>query len=197
MELVSAIINRRSIYSLGNDIDLPIGDIKSIINESMLNAPSPFNCQSARVVLLLPDNHIKFWHMATDSLSSILDEESFYVSENKISNSFMSAYATILFFEDKDVVEKLKLDFPTYADNFDSWSDQSSGMLQYIIWTRLEAKGLGASLQHYGNLVDSKVKSEWKLPDSWRFIAQMPFGKVLAPPDEKVSQSLEHRFIVP
>ena len=107
MELVSAIINRRSIYSLGNNIDMPIEDIRNIINESMLNAPSPFNSQSARVVLLLPDNHIKFWHMVTDSWGSILDEESFYVSENKISNSFMSAYATILFFEDKDVVEKL------------------------------------------------------------------------------------------
>lgn len=67
-------------------------------------------------------------------------------------------------------------------------------MLQYIIWTSLQIEGFGVSLQHYNPLIDDEVKKEWKVPDSWKLIGQMPFGKPTAPPDEKEVKPLEERI---
>jgi predicted oxidoreductase (fatty acid repression mutant protein) len=86
--------------------------------------------------------------------------------------------------------------FGLYKDNFPVWSLQSSGMLQFTIWTALEDAGLGASLQHYNPLIDDQVKSLWKLPDKWKLLAQMPFGKPLAAPSEKEFLPLEGRVKV-
>ena len=54
---------------------------------------------------------------------------------------------------------------------------QSDGMTQYAIWTALEAEGLGANLQHYNPLIDQKVATEWKVPESWELSAQMVIGE--------------------
>ena len=56
--------------------------------------------------------------------------------------------------------------FPLYKDNFPIWSLQANGMLEFAVWTSLEAEGLGASLQHYNPLVDDGVKKAWSLPES-------------------------------
>jgi uncharacterized protein len=69
-------------------------------------------------------------------------------------------------------------------------------MLQYIVWAELEAEGLGASLQHYNPLIDGLVKERWGIPDSWRLMAQMPFGAPLEPPDEKEFLPVEGRVKV-
>ena len=94
-------------------------------------------------------------------------------------------HGTVLFFEDQAVVESLQAEFKAYKDNFPIWSLQSSGMLQVIVWTALEAEGPGASLQHYNPLIDEEVKKRWKLPASWKLMSQMPFGTPLELPDEK------------
>jgi predicted oxidoreductase (fatty acid repression mutant protein) len=67
-------------------------------------------------------------------------------------------------------------------------------MHQFVIWTALEAEGLGASLQHYNPLIDEAVRKQWNLPESWQLIAQMPFGKVLAPAGEKEFGKIEDRL---
>ena len=69
-----------------------------------------------------------------------------------------------MYFEDQVVVEGLQEQFALYKDNFPIWSLQSSGMLQFTIWTSLEAEGLGASLQHYNPLIDEQVKAEVETP---------------------------------
>ena len=66
--------------------------------------------------------------------------------------------------------------FPLYADKFPIWALQSDAMLQFTLWTALEAEGLGANLQHYNPLIDSRVASEWKIPDNWQLNAQLVFG---------------------
>ena len=83
-----------------------------------------------------------------------------------------------------------------YKDNFPVWSQQSNGMLQYVIWTALESEGFGASLQHYNELIESEIKNEWNIPNNWKLIAQMPFGKPTAGPGEKEYQSLAERVRV-
>ena len=55
-------------------------------------------------------------------------------------------------------------------------------------------EGFGASLQHYNELIEVEVKREWNLPDKWKLISQMPFGKPTVQPDEKQFQPLEDRI---
>jgi predicted oxidoreductase (fatty acid repression mutant protein) len=64
-------------------------------------------------------------------------------------------------------------------------------MHQFVIWTALENEGFGASLQHYNEIIEASVKQEWSIPENWKLIAQMPFGKPTAKPDEKQFQPLE------
>lgn len=69
-------------------------------------------------------------------------------------------------------------------------------MLQLVIWTALEMEGLGASLQHYNELIEGDIKNQWSIPSSWKLIAQMPFGKATAEAGEKQFQPLETRIKV-
>ncbi len=66
--------------------------------------------------------------------------------------------------------------FALYADKFPLWASQSDGMLQFAVWTALEAEGLGANLQHYNPLIDQRVAAEWSVPESWKLNAQLVIG---------------------
>ncbi|MDQ0243242.1 putative oxidoreductase (fatty acid repression mutant protein) [Bacillus fengqiuensis] len=194
-DFYTAVKERRSIYGIGKEVDVSDEKIQEIINEAVKYTPSAFNSQSARVVLLLGEYHDKVWDITKEALRKIVSEDQFPTTEEKI-NSFRSGYGTVLFFEDQSVVEQLQRDYASYKDNFPIWSQQSSGMLQYVVWTSLEAEGLGASLQHYNELIENDVKKEWNIPESWKLIAQMPFGKPTAAPGEKDFQPLEERIKV-
>lgn len=194
-DFYTAVKERRSIYGISKEVDVSDEKIQEVINEAVKYTPSAFNSQSARVVLLLGEYHDKLWDMTKEALRNIVSEDQFPTTEEKI-NSFRSGYGTALFFEDQRVVEQLQRDFASYKDNFPIWSQQSSGMLQYVVWTSLEAEGLGASLQHYNELIENDVKKEWNVPENWKLIAQMPFGKPTAAPGEKEFQPLEERIKV-
>lgn len=190
-----AVQDRRTYYGIGKEAVVSDERIQEIVSTAVKYAPSAFNSQSARVVVLLNEQHETLWNIAKEELRKIVPPESFAQTEQKI-DSFASGYASILYFEDMDVVEDLQRQFPLYKDNFPVWSQQSSGMLQYIIWTALETEGFGASLQHYNPLINEAVKTTWKVPAAWKLIAQMPFGKPTANPDDKQFQPLESRIIV-
>jgi predicted oxidoreductase (fatty acid repression mutant protein) len=85
---------------------------------------------------------------------------------------------------------------PTYADRFSIWAEQSNAMLQYMIWSALAEKDIGASLQHYNPLIDVEVHQMFELPLNWRLIAQMPFGSIEASANSKVVDAIEKRFKV-
>lgn len=93
-------------------------------------------------------------------------------------------------------MEALQEQFSLYKDNFPVWSEQASGMHQFVVWTGLEIEGFGASLQHYNELIVDDVKKEWNIPDKWKLIGQMPFGKPVADPSAKEYQPLENRIRV-
>lgn len=191
-DFFSAVEDRRSFYGISKEAVVSDERLKEIIEHTVKHAPSAFNSQSARVVLLLENKHDKLWDITMEALRKIVPEASFSSTEQKI-NSFKNGYGTVLFFEDISVIESHQQQFALYKDNFPVWSEQSSGMHQFIIWTALEIEGLGASLQHYNELIESEVKKEFNIPDHWKLIAQMPFGKPTAQPDEKQFQPLEGR----
>ena len=192
-DFYTAVADRRTFYGISKESVVSDERIKEVIEHAVKHTPSAFNSQSARVVLLLGEHHNKLWDTTKEALRKIVPADNFSSTENKI-NSFRNGYGTILFFEDNSVIESLQQQFALYKDNFPIWSQQSSGMHQYVIWTALEIEGFGVSLQHYNELIEADVKKEWSIPDNWKLIAQMPFGKPTAEPDEKQFQPLEDRI---
>ena len=192
-ELYDAIEARRSVYAIGNRPEISSEEIADVVRHCVKYAPSAFNSQSARVAVLFGEDHGALWDIVLDSLRQVTPRERFADTEKKIA-AFRAGYGTILYFEDQSVVEGLRERFPLYRDSFPVWSLQSSGMLQYSIWTSLEDRGLGASLQHYNPLIDEKVKQRWGFPENWKLWSQMPFGSVVAPADDKTFLPLEDRI---
>jgi predicted oxidoreductase (fatty acid repression mutant protein) len=191
----SAIRERRSIYALGKELPVSEDRVVEIVNEAVKYTPSAFNSQSARVLVLFGKQHDKLWDITTDILKSIVPADQFESTAQRMAG-FRGAAGTVLFFEEMKDVEALQAAFPTYQDRFPTWAQHSNGMLQYVIWTALEAEGLGANLQHYNPLIDEQVRNEWNVPATWQLIAQMPFGKVQAPAADKEFKPLEERVKV-
>ena len=183
-QFLSAVKARRTFYGISKETVITDEQLQQLIQEAVKHTPSAFNSQSARVVLLLGQQHDKLWNLTKEALKKVVPASNFAASEEKI-NSFQAGYASLLFLEDMTVVENLQKSYPLYKDNFPLWSLQSSGMVQHVIWTALEEAGYGASLQHYNPLIDESVKSEWNLPPEWKLLAQMPFGKPSAQPPDK------------
>lgn len=173
---LAAVKERRTYYGLSKEVVVSNERIQEIVNEAVKHTPSSFNSQSARVVVLFGEQSDKLWNITKETLRKIVPADSFAPTEERI-DSFKSGYGTVLFFEDETTVENLQKQFASYADNFPIWSNQSSGMLQFVVWTALEQEGLGASLQHYNPLINEEVAQTWNLPSEWKLLAQMPFGK--------------------
>jgi len=191
-----AVIQRRSIYGLSDEKIVSNERITEIVRDAVKHVPSPYNSQSARAIVLFDSAHKRFWQMTLEELKKVTKPERFADTQKKVNGSFASGYGTVLYFIDKNVVDELAARFPLYAENFVLWSQHSSAMHQFVIWTALEAKGLGASLQHYSPLVDDAVRAAWNVPKEWQMIAQMPFGKPTMPPGDKDFDSLDKRVWV-
>lgn len=194
-DFYTALKARRSIYSISKEQIVSNEKIQEVIEAAVKHTPSAFNSQSGRVLLLLGEQHDKLWDITKEALRKIVPEDAFAPTEEKI-NSFKSGYGTVLFFEDETIIKDLQSQFALYKDNFPIWSQHASGILQFVIWTGLEAEGLGASLQHYGGLIEEQVIQEWNVPNTWRLIAQLPFGKPTAEPGVKEFKPLEERIKV-
>lgn len=190
-----AVAERRSFYGISKETVVSDERIKEVINHAVKHTPSAFNSQSTRIILLLDKQHDKLWNITKQALRKIVPVDKFSSTEEKI-NSFSNGYATILFFEDNSIIKSLQEQFPLYEGNFPNWSQQTNGMHQYVIWTSLEIEGFGVSLQHYNDIIEDDVKNEWKIPNNWKLIAQMPFGKPTITPDEKKYNALEERIKV-
>jgi len=192
--LWDAVRARRSFYAISKEPIASDERIEALVGEAVKHVPSAFNSQSSRVVILLGEQHDRLWDLTKAELRKIVPPESFQATESKIDGAFRSGYGSILYFEEARVVEGLQQKFPAYRDNFPVWSNQSSGMLQYAIWTALELEGFGATLQHYNPVIDEAVKAAWEIPATWKLIAQMPFGKPVSQPEAKEFQPLAERL---
>ncbi|MFD1178601.1 nitroreductase family protein [Paenibacillus puldeungensis] len=186
---------RRSIYGISKDTTVSEERIEEIVSEAVLHTPSAFNSQSARVVVLFNEQHDKLWDLTKETLRKVVPADGFASTEEKM-EAFKSGRGTVLFFEDQSVIEGLQKQFALYADNFPVWSQQSTGMLQFVVWTALAQEGIGASLQHYNPLIDEQVSAEWNVPSTWKLLAQMPFGKIVAPAGDKQFAPLDSRLKV-
>jgi predicted oxidoreductase (fatty acid repression mutant protein) len=70
----NALIARRTIYGISDASPIPDSRITEIVTKAIQHTPSSFNVQSARVVVLLKDEHKKFWDLAGQVAKESLPE---------------------------------------------------------------------------------------------------------------------------
>lgn len=184
---------RRSIYSIGKNLKHTPSEIEELIQEAVKHSPSAFNSQSSRVVILFNQSHENFWNIVLDVLKTIVPAEALAGTEQKI-QSFAAGAGTVLFFEDQDVIKGLQEQFELYADNFPVWSEHSTAIAQFTVWSVLAEQGLGASLQHYNPIIDEKVNITFNIPTQWKLRAQLVFGSIEGQAGEKAFIEDESRF---
>ena len=168
---------RRSVYALSGVLPISENCFIETIESCVLHCPTPFNIQSARVVILLGKKHSLLWQKIWDELLTIITDKQVAAVKTKI-----------------DALMRLKKQFPQYAKNMRIWTQQANGMLQYMIWQTLSENEVGASLQHYNELIAKSVNKMFDLPKTWELVAQMPFGSIEIEPAEKTFLPLEERL---
>ena len=194
-DFLELIRGRRSVYALNTNTAVSQKQIMNVIERCVYEAPSAFNSQSPRIVVLFKDSSKKFWNLTMDSLRKVIPPEKFGPTEEKI-NAFMQVIGTILFYEDDKITQDLQEKFPTYKALFPQWAEHNNAILQYMVWAALTELGLGANLQHYNPLVDEMAATSFDIPKNWRLIAQLNFGAVVRPADEKSHEPLKDRIKV-
>lgn len=193
MSFLDHIKQRRTIYAVGKNVALTPEKIESVIKEAVNHSPSAFNSQTSRIVTLFGESHLQFWNVVRETLRKIVPEAAFEGTNAKI-NSFAAGYGTVLFYEDQDVVKALQEQFALYADNFPVWSEHSSAIAQFAVWTALSEQNIGASLQHYNPIVDAEIAEIFDIPANWKLRAQLVFGSIEAHAGEKTFMAEADRF---
>ena len=193
MSFLDHIKQRRTIYAVGKNVVLTPEKIESVIKEAVNHSPSAFNSQTSRIVTLFGESHLQFWNVVRETLRKIVPDAAFEGTNAKI-NSFAAGYGTVLFYEDQDVVKSLQEQFALYADNFPVWSEHSSAIAQFAVWTALSEQNIGASLQHYNPIVDAEIAEIFDIPANWKLRAQLVFGSIEAPAGEKTFMAEADRF---
>ncbi len=185
--------NRRTIYAIGKNLTQSNDQVEQIIMEAVKHSPSAFNSQSSRVVSLFGESHHAFWDIVRNTLKAKIPADAFASTNDKI-NSFAAGVGTVLFYEDQAVVKDLQEKFALYADNFPVWSEHSSAIAQFAVWTALAELNIGASLQHYNPIIDEQVADKFSIPNTWKLRAQLVFGSIEAPAGEKAFMDDSERF---
>ena len=193
MSFLDHIKQRRTIYAVGKNVALTPEQIESVIKEAVNHSPSAFNSQTSRIVTLFGESHLQFWNVVRETLRKIVPDAAFEGTNAKI-NSFAAGYGTVLFYEDQDVVKSLQEQFALYADNFPVWSEHSSAIAQFAVWTALSEQNIGASLQHYNPIVDAEIAEIFDIPANWKLRAQLVFGSIEASAGEKTFMAEADRF---
>ncbi|WP_353141505.1 nitroreductase family protein [Acinetobacter pragensis] len=193
MSFLDQIKQRRTIYAIGKNIAQEQSAIEQIIQDAVRHSPSAFNSQTSRVVTLYGASHTKFWNIVREALRKVVPAEAFANTDAKIS-SFEAGFGTALFYEDQYTVKALQEQFALYADNFPVWSEHSTGIAQFAVWTALAEHDIGASLQHYNPIIDDEVAAAFDIPASWKLRAQLVFGSIEAPAGEKTFIENHERF---
>ncbi|KAI1110723.1 nitroreductase [Nemania sp. NC0429] len=193
--LFEAIETRRSLHKLSDDVKVPDSRVEEIIRHALLHSPSPFNTQTGRTVLLVRDEHKKFWDVAFEVAKASVAPPIFAAAYEPRIKMFRAAYGTILFYDDPAPIQEIERKMPMLKSHLPQWMDHANGMLQYAVWTMLAAEGLGCSLQHYNPMVDARAAQEWEIPATWLLKAQMVFGTPAGPPiQDKTYEPVEKRM---
>ncbi len=188
MKIAESLAKRRTYYNINKNLPVKEEQIVNLVKELTSLVPDAFNMKSARAVVVLGDKQDVLW----DTIYDVFEGK---VPREKI-DSFKAGAGTVLYFYDENVVKGMQEAVPSYAQNFPVWANQANGMLQVSIWSGLRELNVGASLQHYNPVIDEAVRKLLDLPESYKLIAQMPFGGIVEEPEAKAKEVIEDRVKV-
>ncbi|PYH40764.1 Nitroreductase [Aspergillus saccharolyticus JOP 1030-1] len=180
---------------LGRDHSVPDAKIEVLVQQAILHVPSAFNTQSTRLVVMLHQEHERWWDIVIGVFQNLVKTGA--VPERVWKNQtlpklkgFKAAVGTILFYEDPAHIEPYSEKFSLYKDQFEPWAQHSNAMHQYF------SLGFGANLQHYNPLIDMPVAEAWNVPKGWKLGAQLVFGSPEGSPGSKEQKPVEERVTI-
>lgn len=92
--LFEAAETRLSVYALTNKSTISDDRIKEIVNTAVKHAPSGFNVQSARAVILLKKDHEKLWDIAEAILKRTMPDELYQKLARSVAG-YRSGYGSV------------------------------------------------------------------------------------------------------
>ncbi|MFT8470891.1 nitroreductase family protein [Oenococcus sp.] len=188
--------SRRSIRTIGKNVNYSKEEITDLVEQVIKESPTAFNNQTVRSIILFGKSSDLVWEIIAERLKAEVPNQEAYEQTKAKIDAFKAGFGTILYFSDQPTIEKDMAQFTLYKDNFRDWSEQGLGGAEINVWTALANVGLGASLQHYNPLIDDQIKQAFEVPDGWILRAQMPFGSIEAPADDKDYLADDLRFKV-
>ena len=87
--------NRGSLHTLSDDVDISDARVEEIVRDGILHSPSAFNSQSGRAVILLKEEHKKFWDMALGAAKGAVPPQVFEMVFGPRIKLFRAAYGTV------------------------------------------------------------------------------------------------------
>lgn len=90
-----AIKTRGSLHNLSDDVHIPDEVVKEVVRDAILHSPTPFNCQSGRAVVLLKEQHKKFWDLTHDVAKVAIAPPIFEKAFGPRIKMFRAAYGTV------------------------------------------------------------------------------------------------------
>lgn len=106
-DFLKLVAHRRSNYTLSAETTIPDAKIVEIVQTAVKYAPSTYNVQSARAVVLFRDNHQRFWEIVAKHVAQLPVDEGTRAYLTSRINGFKAAYGTVLWFEDQATLDAL------------------------------------------------------------------------------------------
>jgi predicted oxidoreductase (fatty acid repression mutant protein) len=106
-KFLDVVKDRKSLYTLTGNSPIPDSKIQEIVEFAVLHAPSTYNVQSARAVLLLGEQHAKLWDLALKHMEPALEGSPMQGHIVGRIASHRASYGTVLWFEDQDALKAL------------------------------------------------------------------------------------------
>lgn len=192
---MDVIEKRRSNYDLGNNLEISKKDLINLLRKIVYYAPSPFNVQSSKIVLLNKKSHHLLWTTVVEEFLKKNNNGDLLDSDKARIKREGKAYGTIIFYKDEQIIENYKKDLEDYEkNNLDEWCTQESAMLQMNIWNELRLRNIGAHIVHFDN-IDEEVSVAFDIDRKYKLVAMMVFGNINQEAAVKPKKDIDKRFI--
>lgn len=192
---MDVIEKRRSNYDLGNNLEISKKDLINLLRKIIYYAPSPFNVQSSKIVLLNKKSHHLLWTTVVEEFLKKNNNGNLLDSDKARIKREDKAYGTILFYKDERVIEEFKEKLDAYEQkSLDSWCIEESAMLQMNIWNELRLRNIGAHIVHFDD-IDEEVSVAFDIDKNYKLVAMMVFGNIIQEAAVKPKKDIDKRFI--
>ena len=192
---MDVIEKRRSNYDLGNNLEISKKDLINLLRKIIYYAPSPFNVQSSKIVLLNKKSHHLLWTTVVEEFLKKNNNGDLLDSDKARIKREDKAYGTILFYKDERVIEEFKEKLDAYEQkSLDSWCIEESAMLQMNIWNELRLRNIGAHIVHFDD-IDEEVSVAFDIDKNYKLVAMMVFGNIIQEAEVKPKKDIDKRFI--